>query len=387
VRDGREQVPHVCELRLELLQFNNATHAVAPIMEKFYAELKQAYIPTHIDMACLEKITREVLDKPPEGHRLRKFRCHLARRYGSTVCGWRKAFGGQRLLNFQRFREVCYSLHCGEHVTELWQELDPNRGGCISLWELAPDAVSLLVKLRTRMLGALVHSTKEDAEDFDPSTIFSRLTSFSRPTRQGCLEQHEFRLVSKVLGLSIQEADRAFNCLDHFPGSHHAPPAMIDVTDIKWLKGLITLVDAAAVLVTQEVAGDPLTLTMDNGSPVSMGGSSYGMGGTPTSGGPANAWASPSQGAAARPKSPRPKADNKPGAGRAAQGLSDMGVDVGASAQSTPNIEVGEEPGSLNDLGIEMVEDDEEYDDDEEEGEEEDEEDDDEEPADQEETW
>merc|ERR1719498_1372666 len=98
---------------------------------------------------------RNTLTSPPEGHRLRSFRCHLGRRFGSTICGWRRALGGGRLLNFQRFREVCYSLNCGEHVTELWQELDPNRGGCISLWELDPESVALIVKLRTRMLSVL----------------------------------------------------------------------------------------------------------------------------------------------------------------------------------------------------------------------------------------
>lgn len=387
VKDGREQVPHVCELRLELLQIYNATCRSARIMVEFYKELRRVYLQAHMDGDGLEKITRQVLDKPPEGHRLRKFRCHLGRRYGSTVCAWRKAFGGQRLLNFQRFREVCYGLHCGEHVTELWQGLDPNRGGCISLWELDPDAVSLLTKLRTRMLGALVHRTNEDPEAIDATTIFNRLTSFSRPVTEGCLEQHEFRLVSRPFGLTQQEADRAFTCLDHHPGSHHAPPAKIDVTDIKWLKSLISLVDTASVLcvVDRGHAGVIETPSPDNNTPVSVGNISYNS--TPISGGPVNAWESPreqprSQGSVYRGRSPSLKVDNKPASGRGNTALSQMGVDV------SPNNELSENrAGALNDLGID-VEDDEDYDDEEEEGEEEEEEEDDEEPAEgHEETW
>lgn len=166
-------------------------------------------------------------------------------------------------MNFQRFREVCYSLNCGEHVTELWQELDPNRGGCISLWELDPESVALIVKLRTRMLSVLASEVGrgrrcggvfEDVEETDANVLFARLTSHVRPVQLGSLEQHEFRLVAKPLGLSMLEADKAFACLDHYPGSTHAPPASIDVTDIQWLKKLVTLVDTDAVACAQDVS-------------------------------------------------------------------------------------------------------------------------------------
>jgi hypothetical protein len=94
---------------------------------------------------------------------------------------------------------------------------------------------------------ASVQRGEVDVEETDANVLFARLTSFVRPVQLGSLEQHEFRLVAKPLGLSMLEADKAFACLDHYPGSTHAPPASIDVTDIQWLKKLVTLVDTDAV--------------------------------------------------------------------------------------------------------------------------------------------
>jgi len=426
IRDGREQVPHVCELRLEPLHFHNATKRCVNHLEQFYTELKRIYRPSHMDMNAIESIARNVLNKPPEGHRLRSFRCHLGRRFGSTICAWRKAFGGGRLLSFQRFREVCYSLHCGEHVTELWQELDPNRGGCISLWELDAEAVSLLVKVRRRMLSVLVSTQRGaevDPEDIEASMIFARLTSFVRPISVGSLEQPEFRIVCKPLGFNNLEADRAFACLDHFPGSTHAPPATIDVSDIQWLKRMTTLVDVEAVACAENVGGSG-TQVLGNtiGSPGLESNTSYVGGGSPLSGGPMNAWANPTEDSGTRPADtgntkvgakalggyaankaakkqgasvPEARAPQSP-ASPAKGGLSAMGVDLGASggsSRASPNRAPSEEvAGDLGDLGVD-IEDDDDYDEEEEEEEEEEEDDDDDEDGegesapDQEETW
>jgi len=251
VKEGREQIPHVCEIRLVPLCFNTAEKKAAPTREEWHNDLERVYAPTHMDRHAIDCIAEHVLSSRATGHQLKKFRCHLARRFGSTVCAWRKAFGGGRLLNFQRFREVCYSMHCGENVTELWQEMDPNRGGCISLWELDPDSVALLVRTRSRMLGVLSSALKADAdvEETDANVLFQRLTTFVRPNNLGVLEQHEFRAVAKPLGLTPPEADRVFSCLDHFPGSMHAPPATIDVADIQWLKRITAMVDVEMIAV------------------------------------------------------------------------------------------------------------------------------------------
>jgi len=261
VSDGREKVPHVCEIRLEPLHFHTATSRSANAMAEFWARLKHVYLPTHMDMNAVEFISNNALMQPAEPHRLRRFRCHLGRRFGSTICAWRKALGGGRLVSFQRFREVCYTLQCAEHVTELWQQLDPNRGGCISLWELDPDAVSLLMKLRCRMLEVVgsIQKGEVDLEEVDVNVLWVKLTSFAKPKNLGSLERHEFRLISEPLGLTMQEADRAFACLDR--GSQN-PPALVDITDIHWLKRLPSLLDTEAIQCAQdvtEVVEDPLS--------------------------------------------------------------------------------------------------------------------------------
>lgn len=250
VRDGTYQVPHVCELRLEPLICCNARKAAMASMQSFMGILRDVYAAARIDLDAVEYIARSVLERHPEGHRLRTFRCNLSRRFGSTVCSWRRAFGGSRLVNFQRFREVCYSLHYGEHVTELWQELDPGRGGCISLWELDPDAVALLTKLRARMLASL---SKNGNDDLEGNEILQKIAAHIRPVQQGRLERHEFRTAVRTLGLSVDEADRAFACLDHFPiSTHESGSATVDGSDIAWLKKFPNLVDPDAVACAQD---------------------------------------------------------------------------------------------------------------------------------------
>lgn len=401
VRDGREQVPHVCELRLEPLHFHNATKRCTNVTAAFYTELSSVYQPTHMDLNAIECITRHTLNAAPEGHRLRSFRCHLGRRFGSSVCGWRRALGGGRLLNFQRFREVCYSLNCGEHVTELWQELDPNRGGCISLWELDMDAVSVLVKLRTRMLAVLASHQKGDVdvEETDANVLFARLTSFVRPIKFGSLEQHEFRLVAKPLGLSQQEADKAFACLDRT--GTHAPPASIDVTDIQWLKKLPMLVDIEGVACAQDVSLALQPSSITGGTSPADGLSSPGPTDTldqqrqdVDSG---SSKKPPAKAAKDAPKQARPSNFSPPsrgpvgGAPASKTGLSDMGVDMGASSPGPDKASI-DDPGDLGELGVDVEDDDDEEDDyDEEEEEEEDgdedEEDDEDGAPDGEETW
>lgn len=249
VGDGPDRLPHVCELRLECLCTNNAREKAGKATERFFTALRRSYSALHMDADAVQCIAHHVLSKPAEGHRLRAFRCHLATRYGSTVSGWRRALGGCRLVSFSRFRDVCYSLHCGEHVTELWQELDSGRGGCISLWELDPEATTLLVKFRGRMMSVL---RKHTDEELDAEVLFSRLAFFVRPLRPDHLELHEFRVICRPLGLSVAEADRTFACLDQLGGSHHAPPATISVIDIGWLKRLPSLLDIDSVVLVQD---------------------------------------------------------------------------------------------------------------------------------------
>mmetsp|Transcript_7743 Transcript_7743/g.14359 ORF Transcript_7743/g.14359 Transcript_7743/m.14359 type:complete len:1158 (-) Transcript_7743:72-3545(-) len=261
IPDGRDELPHVCELRLEPQIFYNANQtANEKYLKEFYKHLKKVYAHAHMDLDAVETIAHQILDKTPEGHRLRSFRCHLGRRFGSPVCGWRKALGGGRLLNFQRLREVCYALKIGEHVTELWEELDPGRGGCISLWELDPEACALLTKLRSRLIAVLGPGTGSgrtmeappELGELDAKTMFDKLLAWVKPVRDGQLELHEFRAIARPLGFNQAESDRLFAALDQFGGSQHAPPATINASDIAWLKKLPTLIDTDAVACAQE---------------------------------------------------------------------------------------------------------------------------------------
>merc|ERR1712216_647939 len=92
-----------------------------------------------------------------------------------------------------------------------------------------------------------------NAEEFDGQMLFTRLSSFIKPKRQGVLEEYEFRMAAKAPGMGGQEADRAFACLDH---GMHAPPATIDATDMAWLKRLPSLVDTEAVSCATDVKFD-----------------------------------------------------------------------------------------------------------------------------------
>jgi len=392
VKDGKEQVPHICEIRLEPVHYHTANKKASKLLEGFtdkdgryqtgfYDDLKKAY--SDMDPNVVECIARQVLSKPPDGKRLRSLRCHLGKRFGSMVNSWRNAFGGQRLLNFQKFREALYSMSRGTHVTEIWQELDPNHGGCISLWELDPEAMALLLKLRSRIM-AVVSGAKQsggetsDGEDVDPSVIFARLTEFVRPLTVGRLEQHEFRIVamSKPLNMTQWEADKAFSCLDHI-GGMHAPPTTIDVSDLTWLKKLPTLVDTKAICCarditiplaspTSAITGSPLP---DENSPLS--GTMKPLSATPD-GEKANPKISVSPPADGKGPSSAPSAPAKPAGGK--EVINRPSTPPGRDEPSDVDVDDEEEE-------EEPEEDDYDYDDEDEEEEDE------EEDAEQEETW
>lgn len=142
--------------------------------------------------------------------------------------------GAGRILGFHKFREVCQSLNCGEHATEFWQGLDTTLAGSISLFDLDPEAVALLIKLRTRLL-ALAHVSPDMEVDLDADSLFARFSFLVTPKKVGHLEPQEFRVVAKPLGITVEEANQAFTLLDHMGGYHHAPPATITAQDIAWL--------------------------------------------------------------------------------------------------------------------------------------------------------
>eukprot|EP00929_Paragymnodinium_shiwhaense_P119279 TRINITY_DN91166_c0_g1_i1.p1 TRINITY_DN91166_c0_g1~~TRINITY_DN91166_c0_g1_i1.p1 ORF type:complete len:1405 (+),score=458.94 TRINITY_DN91166_c0_g1_i1:75-4289(+) len=249
VGEDEDRIPHVCEIRLEEICFHKAQELAAPYYQQFVHAFDQIYARAGRDMEALRHLVHTVMVKPPPTHDLRVFRCHLSKRFGSTICAWRKQLGGGRLMSFLRFREMCQKMNCGEHATEFWQGLDPGLGGCISMFDMDPEASALLVKLRTRMLA--LADVGHD-KDVDAESLFARLCFLVRPHKPGHLEKQEFRMVAMPLGLSKDEADKVFTYLDHHAGISH--PATITVADIAWLIKLPNYVDTQAVTMTDKDA-------------------------------------------------------------------------------------------------------------------------------------
>eukprot|EP00928_Gymnodinium_smaydae_P061057 TRINITY_DN4510_c0_g1_i2.p1 TRINITY_DN4510_c0_g1~~TRINITY_DN4510_c0_g1_i2.p1 ORF type:complete len:1268 (+),score=185.38 TRINITY_DN4510_c0_g1_i2:75-3878(+) len=237
-----QQVPHVCELRLEELCFHKAQELATPLIEEVFMG-SQHLVAGARDLGAVLHLVHTKLMKPPPSHDLVVFRRHVAHRFGSTVCAWRRALGGGRHMSFEKFRDLCNSVKCGEHVTEFWQTLDPTMAGRISLFDFDPQAVGVLVKMRSRML-ALSDCAESQT---DAGVLFRRMTYLVRARRSGHLEFHEFRQAVKPMGITQNEADTAFGYLDYYGGRHHAPPATVREQDIAWLMRLPSFVSCEYV--------------------------------------------------------------------------------------------------------------------------------------------
>jgi len=245
-KEGEQSMPHVCELRLEELSFYRARELAAPHLGTFFERLHTIYERTSTNPDAISYLARSVLDSSPEVHSLRQFRRHIARRFGSTVGGWRRGLSGPRFVTFDRFRDMCQSLKCRDHAPELWAELDSSHGGCVSLFELDAEAVAMLVKFRMKILMFA------ESDNVDQDMLFSRLTARTQLVRAGQLEVHEFRAVVKALGIGNAEADRLFSYLDYQGGNIHNPPARVTIADFEWLRRLPSLIDIEAVVMASE---------------------------------------------------------------------------------------------------------------------------------------
>jgi hypothetical protein len=239
-----DMIPHVCELRLEELCFHKAQAAFAPALRNWYTSYHNFYDRPSRDSACLSSLANTVMSRPAVAHDVRVFKCHLAKRYGSTISGWRKEFGGSRLLDFKRFRSLCQKMNYCERAAEFWQALDPTVGGVISLFDFDSEAVSSLIHLRLRLLGLADTGPSSDKPTrVDADAIFSRLSFLTRPGTTGRLEAQEWRKCMMSIGLTSEEGDKLFKHLL----LHHEPPQAIGVTDLEWLLNLNSLVDIEAV--------------------------------------------------------------------------------------------------------------------------------------------
>lgn len=248
VGDGPDKEVHFCEMQLEHQLFYKTRRAIERHIDDASAVLRAAYGGTLLeqDLEMIVYLSRSLISRSHESRRLRAFRCHLTRRYGSTIGAWRRDLAGHRRLQFARLREVCNLLNCSEHTSELWEEMDPGAGASISLWDLDSEALSVMLRFRQRLLQLLDCHAGAGLPPDAPERAYARLTCHIRPTQPGQLEAHEFRAVCKPLGIGATEADRVFAYLDPLAGSSHTPPALVGAEDIAWALRLDALVDVAA---------------------------------------------------------------------------------------------------------------------------------------------
>mmetsp|Transcript_31203 Transcript_31203/g.72750 ORF Transcript_31203/g.72750 Transcript_31203/m.72750 type:complete len:1208 (+) Transcript_31203:168-3791(+) len=243
VDDDAGRMPHICQLRLEHVYFHKGRVSLQKNMDTFYDRVREVYRP-HINPLDLEKVVevaRMTITSVPESQRMRAFRCHLIRRYGSTVCAWRGVLGNHRVLQFLKLQELCQSLKIVEQTVELWEHFDSGCGGTISLWDFDPEACSSLLSFRSRALAR----TGSQSQEQDAEALMEKLTYHVVLKRPGCIEVHEFQRICKPLGYSSWSADKVFANLDICGGVRH--PAAVSEGDLLWMLRLCSIVDIESV--------------------------------------------------------------------------------------------------------------------------------------------
>lgn len=87
VGDGPDKEVHFCEMQLEHQLFYKTRRAVERHIDDANAVLRAAYSGMLLeqDVELIAYLSRSLISRPHESRRLRAFRCHLTRRYGSTM--------------------------------------------------------------------------------------------------------------------------------------------------------------------------------------------------------------------------------------------------------------------------------------------------------------
>lgn len=236
--------PFICELRLEEAAYFQAREKAEPLMREIQRGFSALYESTGRDVGAIEYLVKWTLQKPVENHALKVFRRHLSQKWGSMANVWRRPLGGTKQVDFKRFRDVCQQQSQREQTVRFWQDLDAGRCGCISLFELDPDAVILLMKLYGPLLALIPGEQKVDME-----AIFTNLASnISKLRTPDRLEVPEFRAAVKPLGLNVREADRLCKHLDSQGGDKNEDSLTITVQELGWLLKLPQLVHMDAVM-------------------------------------------------------------------------------------------------------------------------------------------
>jgi len=229
-------VPFVCELRLEELCYFEARAAARPHLEKVCHGFRAVYkLAAGKDLDAIEYAAHWALHRPQESQLRRLFQRHLAQRFGSSVAAFRTLLGDGILIPFVRFREACQLLGKRDRTVEFWLELDPGRGGCLSIFELDPKAAAFLSKAYT----TLSHVVDRDAAALDK--LFERLSDCHRNEETGLHSADTFRDAVKPIGFSHEDANTVFSYLDmHRPNKWSTPQlgatsSFITCNDFRWL--------------------------------------------------------------------------------------------------------------------------------------------------------
>lgn len=261
-----DRIPHICEIRLEEMPFHKVQETAAPYMSELMRQCRQicSASPTDADAICY--LAKSVLHGCPVSHKVRTFRNLLAKRCGSAVSVWRQHIGG-RVAKFSRFRDVCNLIDQGVHAAEMWEALDSTLGGCISLFDLDPEACIALIRFRAKLLATPDSSFVGELPQGLCEQAFARLCCLAPPNVPGRLGIQEFRVAGKHLGLAAEETDRVFAHLDYHGGVKL--PARICPADVGWLMRLPDILDCEAVLITTAGigAGDDLQCAHRDTSP------------------------------------------------------------------------------------------------------------------------
>jgi hypothetical protein len=262
VPQGGEQIPHVCELRLEEITYNQKHQEAVPLLDKVYEQYRDQTVKYDLNWPMTECVIKTVLSSVPMSADLRRFRCHLTKRYGSTTSGWRKEVGDT--VDFIKFKRACHQLNWGHKATEFYQELDASLGGCVNLFHLDPETVVILIRLRWHMLAfaepSALRKGTTNKFSMEPSALFTKLTSHiesaqnARIERQGQLSSFEFKLLSKPLGLSANELERVFVYLDSGLAGSDKRNQSVSLSDIAWIMKLPRVVDEHAVALNADPA-------------------------------------------------------------------------------------------------------------------------------------
>jgi hypothetical protein len=257
VPDGDEQIPHICELRLEERVYNEHQKEAAEIIYKVYDQLRLLLEVFNLNWSLTEYLIKSVLNGSGMSPELRRFRCHFIKRYGSTPSGWRKEVG-ERMADFGKFKVACQKINWGHRASEFYQELDTSLGGCVNVFHLDPEPVALLIKLRSRLFTfadlPILQKATTNKFGIEPAALFDRLTSHIRLGKKGECSLSEFRLLGKPLTMSDDEMDKAFKYIDGGFGGSDATKASISVADIAWIMKLPKIVDEHAVTLNADIA-------------------------------------------------------------------------------------------------------------------------------------